>query len=517
MAEALSSEVEGMELNPIEASTDDNDECKGSSVETNISEEKPLSSDSGKIKTSFEKACAEKDKCKSSSVATKTSEEKPFSALEQLVLNSYVNVRLSPTAIVEHRNLMLMLKGGSNFDFAPAKAKYKFEKEPPKEKTFLQLEAPNLMDHETPCVFCDEFRAFDIDTDQESFREYARHLAADHGRILAKGDEILEKRLYFINWKNVLSGEPGSGCFGTNRGADARVREELKMVRLKKLLSWKEYERGDSHYQRRCFVCRERIRGTRHDFVQHLKDDHCIKLGDPDDLVNIEQLLDLLESQLTSNQCFHCGGFYPSGVIAHFRQELEARRGRRKFLYVSEHMTEFDRFYLVNYLEPGRSWKEMLKERTLPSCLISADDENETENFSGWREKDRPGACLFCPDARYGIKRVFEHMKAEHGFDFEAVTSEMEYFSVVRMVNYVRRTAAHFWKINSEEEVVTNVDDIIKLAIEDASNWNGQGLQLYRENDEIVQCFGGKAEVPREVCKEQADIHDVINRSILRY
>ena len=458
------------------------------------------------------------DECKSSFLEACIS-----SNLEHLVVDSFKKLSSSTTTKKEYsntnvENALQMLKGDSEFNFIPVKesvSKYSKENEKTVGQGFnLQLDAVNILDNETPCAFCDKFRVFDIDTDQYNYHGYLQHLRSFHNQYVFKEEEIYERRGYFIHWKNYLSKTseniPCLYSFGTNQGNDKIVREMLKIIKIKKLLSWQDYERNDRYYQRPCFVCPRRITGTRHDFVNHLCEDHNVKLGNPQDLVNIHEFIDLLESEVKSNKCFHCSGVFSLGVFNHFKDVLN---GNKRYLHVNKNNKEYDQFYLVNYLEPGKDWKDLVIRRGSNwRCPINySTDEDEAGSFSGWTDKKELAICLICKHACHGVDRVFEHMKNEHRFDFKVVTAEMEYYDIIKMVNFIRRVVAYFQMLP-----VANIVDIVSEAIQEESNWTGQQLQPYKENDELVCCWNEKqAVVAKEVRKGEVDVHSIISNSEL--
>lgn len=103
----------------------------------------------------------------------------------------------------------------------------------------------------------------------------------------------------------------------------------------------------------------------------------------------------------------------------------------------------YDRFYVINYLEFGKGWKELQQERDEP--LPTGFDERDPaeDDWSDWQEPaSEPGAvCLFCTFSSGDTETLTSHMRAEHRFDLDEVKRSMKlsFYQQVKLVNYIRR------------------------------------------------------------------------------
>jgi hypothetical protein len=126
------------------------------------------------------------------------------------------------------------------------------------------------------------------------------------------------------------------------------------------------------------------------------------------------------------------------------------RKKQHKRLNPENHA--YDKFYLVNYLEFGKTWHDIETEDD-EGC----DEHDESESWDDWKEEkaeicrkaqkleeviSRGIVCLFCREKRESSDELFSHMKeTHHGFDFEAlaVDGKLDFYDKVKMVNFYRR------------------------------------------------------------------------------
>lgn len=137
-------------------------------------------------------------------------------------------------------------------------------------------------------------------------------------------------------------------------------------------------EREDNGFCRRCLFCRDVIRGNRSDYFNHMRDSHSFHIGQPDNLVFVRELLQLIENKLNRYVCYlrscvrHITVEMILNFLCFFLDRLECLFCEHVFkdkVVLKEHMRkkqhrklnpknqEYDRYYLVNYLEPGKTWE----------------------------------------------------------------------------------------------------------------------------------------------------------------
>lgn len=96
--------------------------------------------------------------------------------------------------------------------------------------------------------------------------------------------------------------------------------------------------------------------GTRANYLNHLSTKHNLQLGNPQNLVYIDELIEKIEEKLNNLQCVYCEKTFPDrGILKeHMRKKMHKT--------INPHNREYDRYYIVNYLEPNKTWDILEKE-----------------------------------------------------------------------------------------------------------------------------------------------------------
>uniref|UniRef100_A0A8C4R1P3 Zinc finger protein 277 n=1 Tax=Eptatretus burgeri TaxID=7764 RepID=A0A8C4R1P3_EPTBU len=137
---------------------------------------------------------------------------------------------------------------------------------------------------------------------------------------------------------------------------DRQLRERLQQQRLEEVLQQQQWERQDITFSRECFFCTEHFTGNRSLLLNHMAQEHAFSVGLPDNIVSCTQLLDLLQSKLDNFQCLYCEKMFKdkSTLNSHMRKKQHRRINPRN--------KDYDKFYIINYLELGKKWKDVLSE-----------------------------------------------------------------------------------------------------------------------------------------------------------
>uniref|UniRef100_A0A8C1R978 Zinc finger protein 277 n=1 Tax=Cyprinus carpio TaxID=7962 RepID=A0A8C1R978_CYPCA len=96
---------------------------------------------------------------------------------------------------------------------------------------------------------------------------------------------------------------------------------------------------------------------------------------------------------------------------------------------------EYDRFYVINYLELGKTWEEVQSE----------DDreifEDEDDDWSDWQAHPVCAVCLFCEQQAETMEKIYTHMEETHEFDLHKLKTDLslKFYQQVKLVNYIRR------------------------------------------------------------------------------
>jgi len=211
---------------------------------------------------------------------------------------------------------------------------------------------------------------------------------------------------------------------------DKQIREKLRKKNLEDVISKQQEERYNPAFNRKCLFCREKFR-ERRTYFSHMFRAHGFNIGLADNLVNVEELLDILQEKIENNICLYCEKLFKNYAV------LKLHMRKKKHFRINWKNTEYDKFYVVNYLEPGKPWEEIQKE------IESEKDEDDRDgDWEEWQEDDGDAAsvCLFCEVTSPSPYHTFEHAKIAHGFDFKKIQSEwkLDFYSSVRLINFIR-------------------------------------------------------------------------------
>lgn len=152
---------------------------------------------------------------------------------------------------------------------------------------------------------------------------------------------------------------------------DREIRHKL---RLENALKVQQFERTDTNYRKNCLFCRldfsgfsfscfrgtsrgnKLFVGTRQDFLNHLSEQHNLQLGNPQNLVHVDDLISHIEGKLQALECVYCEKVFPERNVLkeHMRKKLHKR--------INPKNRSYDRYYMVNYLEIGKNWQGLQKE-----------------------------------------------------------------------------------------------------------------------------------------------------------
>ncbi|KAL6074688.1 C2H2 type zinc-finger-domain-containing protein [Balamuthia mandrillaris] len=289
------------------------------------------------------------------------------------------------------------------------------------------------------------------------------HMAMVHHFIISDAPHIADLSKYLDYWKDKLRNEdirnytstihtqatphsPLEGYYllGDVLPEDKELRLKLQQERLAKLIEKQQEERHDKSFSRKCLFCTKHFSGDRHILFSHMFIEHHFNIGRPDNLVCIKDLLDTLQDKINNLKCIYCERTFKNHAV------LKKHMRKKKHFKINAKHRFYDRFYMVNYLEPGKNW-EMLEKEVDTNDSSSDDDE---ENWDDWNEEvNQETKCLFCAELLPSPQDCLSHALSTHGFDFSKLRQEWEldFYSCVKMFNYIRRKV--------EEKACTHCDE----------------------------------------------------------
>jgi len=318
---------------------------------------------------------------------------------------------------------------------------------------------PNMEDFNVVCLFCEK-----IFTHPERHPEFLKHLLLDHKFVIADVNLIGNFPAYIRYWKhkfrtnNVseyctlmrakvqLNGnaeeEQEFNFLSDVHAEDKELRKKLQHERLEFVLSVQEEERKNIGFDRGCLFCRQQFTSASALF-DHMAFDHNFNVGQPDNLVFVKEFLDRIESKLEQLLCLHCEKVFKS------REVLKEHMRKKMHKKLNPKNKEWDKFYLINYLEFGKTWEDIAKEddnggrgeEELPSGWDD-DKDGEDNDWSDWKGDHGGAVCLYCPVNYSDIRDLIDHMKIVHGFDFDELKDNLKlnFYQQVKMINFIRRS-----------------------------------------------------------------------------
>ncbi|KAI9314297.1 hypothetical protein BX666DRAFT_2020339 [Dichotomocladium elegans] len=283
---------------------------------------------------------------------------------------------------------------------------------------------------------------------------------------------------------------------------DKEIRDEMQRAKLDEVLKTQQRERDqDAKVPRKCLFCKV-ICDNRTVLFKHMFSEHNFNIGLPDNLVNVNEFLDLLENKLTKLQCLYCEKTFTSAPV------LRKHMRKKKHFKIAPKNRQYDRFYVINYLEPGKNWEHFEHDN------YESDDDKRDDDWADWSEEEpEPTMCLFDSDVFPSPAEALEHIKSAHGFNLSAIRKEhnLDFYKTVVLLNYIR----HQSSLDKCFVCGSAVDDLSLLPKhleekeclkkplkEDADFWKDPKYLLPTyENDPILTGF--------EVDEEEEDAEDV--------
>uniref|UniRef100_A0A667Y7K6 Zinc finger protein 277 n=1 Tax=Myripristis murdjan TaxID=586833 RepID=A0A667Y7K6_9TELE len=279
-----------------------------------------------------------------------------------------------------------------------------------------------------------------------------RHVLLQHRLVIADVKLIADLPKYLLYWKGRFLEQPLTdfcSVIKTNSTGpvekqeeyfllcdilpeDRLLREKLQQKRLEEILEQQQKERDDSSFQRLCMFCSEEFTGNRSSLLNHMAREHSFSIGLPDNIVYCNEFLDALQSKLDNLQCLYCEKTFRDKTT--LKDHMRKKAHRR----INAGNREYDRFYVINYLELGKTWEEVQSEddRDL------VDDEDD--DWSDWRAHPVCAVCLFCDQQSETMDKIYTHMQSFPNLLTSRSAaplppSDLKFYQQVKLVNFIRR------------------------------------------------------------------------------
>ncbi|KAJ1964888.1 hypothetical protein IWQ62_002803 [Dispira parvispora] len=214
---------------------------------------------------------------------------------------------------------------------------------------------------------------------------------------------------------------------------DQTLRQEIQKAKLDEILKTQARERQeDAKQSRKCLFCKQ-ICDHRQHLFRHMFTEHNFNIGLPDNLVDVNEFLNILEGKLGNLQCLYCEKTFTSAAV------LRKHMRKKKHFKISARNRLYDRFYVVNFLEPGKNWENFENE------VYDSDEDRRDDSWDDWQEElPTSTMCLFDDVVAPTPEEACQHMQAAHGFDIHAIrqTRGLDFYKTVALINFIRRQTA---------------------------------------------------------------------------
>ncbi|CAH1783503.1 unnamed protein product, partial [Owenia fusiformis] len=412
------------------------------------------------------------------------------------------------------------------------------------------LDAKPLSYKQTRCLMCED--TFNLDTHHDTF---LKHLVEKHKLVIADVKLIADFKRYINYWRGRFSLQDDLKEFctiiRTNTqekdivpsedfyllsdiiDEDKKLREILQREKLECVLMCQQSEREEG-FHRCCLFCKL-FDGSKNELFEHMSEEHGFNIGQPDNIVYADELMDYLHEQLKLCKCLYCEKTFKDRVTL---KEHMRKKGHKRLNPKSK---KYDKYYIINYLELGKNWKSIQSEDDTP---IDSDTDKD-EDWSDWQEMGGAKAvCLFCDWSATNVDILWEHIQKVHDFNMTEVKEKLQltFYQQIKLVNYIRRQIHQSRCINcddsfeSKKELLQHMSDrchfsqptdssvwdqpqyffptyeddnlLYALQDDDAASNNGNLAAIDISNDEII-AESAKTNIKDSVLCERTILQDL--------
>uniref|UniRef100_A0A8C2X3M9 Zinc finger protein 277 n=1 Tax=Cyclopterus lumpus TaxID=8103 RepID=A0A8C2X3M9_CYCLU len=281
---------------------------------------------------------------------------------------------------------------------------------------------------------------------------------------------------------------------------DRVLREKLQQKRLEEVLEQQQQERDDGSFRRLCMFCSDEFSGNRSSLLNHMAREHSFSIGLPDNIVYCHQFLDTLQAKLDSLQCLYCEKTFRDKTTLkdHMRKKAHRRINASNSVY--------DRFYVINYLELGKSWEEVQSEDDRELL-----DDEEEDDWSDWRARPVCAVCLFCDDQSETMEQIYSHMKV--------LKHQVKLVNFIRRQLHQRRCYGCQQRFESRDGVLRHLEvEGHVMTLPDAATWNQPQYYFPTYENDALLCSlsddGDDGDVP-VIAEDVCDLRALQRSSVL--
>ncbi|KAJ9083350.1 hypothetical protein DSO57_1035558 [Entomophthora muscae] len=286
---------------------------------------------------------------------------------------------------------------------------------------------------------------------------------------------------------------------------DENTRRNLQQEKLKEILAFQDQERQEvAKKPHDCLFCCT-VAEDRAALFKHMFSEHGFNIGLPDNLVYTEEFLTLLRNKLADDVCLYCDKVFKSSKV------LRMHMRKKKHFRIHSRNHTYDKFYVINYAEPGKTWDvlEKEKEADLKQQNQERDIDDVQNSWDEWDDKESEitlslfDSCPFDSPAA-----ALAHDKQKYGFDLEGTIAALglDFYKSVTLVNYVRHQTSQGLCISCHTKesdlpghyASKNCLEKLTISLED-SLWNDPTYLVPTiENDPLLMYLDDPVEIEPE-------------------
>lgn len=362
----------------------------------------------------------------------------------------------------------------------------------------------------TMCISCLQF--FDLPEQLETFTE---HLIKEHKIVVSEMNLIVDPKRYIEYWRQRFAKESvdlifpkveppeGDALHGVvdfyyhiteTIPEDYSLRQRLAMRRLEEALSCQQREREDKTFQLQCIFCRYTARGNRSKIIHHLYMIHHLNLGSPDNLVFVTEYIEHLKNKMQNNECIYCEKQFQD------KNTLMDHMRKRNHREVNPKNHYYDKFYIINYLELGKRWLDVLAEdfEDTMATFQDSDEEEEDNSWCEWQEDNLAidevrVLCLMCDENNETVEGILDHMKESHKLDLlhEIEEHKMNLYDRMKFINFIRKQNFNGACWICQRSDIGNTMQLAKHLKEEETPFKGMPeSSVWNAEENLVPMFG---------------------------
>lgn len=186
--------------------------------------------------------------------------------------------------------------------------------------------------------------------------------------------------------------------------------------------------RHEAKQPKNCPFC-SNIFIDRYELFRHMQLIHRFNIGDPYNLVFVDEYLNLIHKKLDGNICVYCDHVFrdSSALRKHMRTKQHYKIHPKNHIY--------DQFYILTYQPNNMSVIDKQDDQ-------DDDQDTQEDSWSDWNEDmNETTQCLFCDKSTFTPEELLSsHLPQEHNFDLTqlAFRNHLNFYDVIRLVNRIR-------------------------------------------------------------------------------